>query len=74
MKQIGEMVGVNLVTPPPNDKSAMIRVSEIFDIPFELLTMSNGKICLIQSTLAIPLKKNNYSSIQLEKKSMDLWH
>lgn len=74
MKQIEEMVGVKLVTPPPSDESALARVSEIFDIPVELLTMSDGKVCLIRPTAYSPCIKNKtYDSMRLEEKTFALW-
>ncbi len=46
MKQIEEITGVKLVTPPPSEKAALKRMAEILDVPMELLVFDDGMVKL----------------------------
>jgi len=59
MEQIEEITGVKLVTPQPNEQSALKRMADIFNIPVELLVMQNGKACIIPSMEKSPSPPNN---------------
>ena len=43
---------------PPSEESALVRISEILDIPIELLVVENGKAYLVDVTQAIVGYKN----------------
>lgn len=46
MKQIEEITGVKLVTPPPSEKAALKRMAEILDVPVEVLVFEDGQVKL----------------------------
>lgn len=46
MKQIEEITGVKLVTPPPSKESALKRMAEILDVPEEVLVFDDGMVKL----------------------------
>ena len=73
MKQIEEITGVKLVTPPPSEKAALKRMAEILDVPVRLLVFEDGEVKLVeevafQSTQSIhfgtpPSSANNMGAI-----------
>lgn len=46
MRQIEEITGVKLVTPPPSEKAALKRMAEILDVPVEVLVFEDGQVKL----------------------------
>ncbi|MCR4555474.1 MAG: hypothetical protein K5766_01535 [Alphaproteobacteria bacterium] len=46
IKQIEEITGVKLVTPPPSEEAALKRMAEILDVPEELLVFEGGQVKL----------------------------
>ena len=55
MKQIEEITGVKLVTPPPSEEAALKRMAEILDvIPVELLVIDDGMVKLASQVQIIP--------------------
>ena len=47
MKQIEEITGVKLITPPPSEEAALQRMADILDIlPVELLVIDDGQVKL----------------------------
>lgn len=51
MKQIEEITGVKLVTPPPSEEVALKRMAEILDVPEELLVFERGQVKLTGRTI-----------------------
>ena len=49
MKQIEEITGVKLVTPPPSEGAALKRMAEILDVPAELLVFESGQVKLARN-------------------------
>ena len=55
MKQIEEITGVKLVTPPPSEEAALLRMAEILDIlPVELLVIDDRQVKLASQVRIIP--------------------
>ena len=54
MKQIEEITGVKLVTPPPSEEAALQRMAEILDVPTELLVFDDGMVKLASQVQIIP--------------------
>lgn len=52
MKQIEEITGVKLVTPPPSEKAALKRMAEILDVPEELLVIEDGEVFIVDARAA----------------------
>lgn len=73
IKQIEEITGVKLVTPPPSEEAALKRMAEILDVPEELLVVEDGQVKLIGGVRAklsfgnidIKLGSNNFSDSNL---------
>ncbi|OUM65017.1 hypothetical protein PIROE2DRAFT_60305 [Piromyces sp. E2] len=66
LKQIEKISGVKPQTSPPNENSALKRVSELLDIPKDLLIIINEKAYIIYD---IYWPSNNYSKELLTKTS-----
>jgi hypothetical protein len=66
MKQIEDITGVKLETPPPNDLSALLRVSEILNVPSELLIVRYESICMIQPESSLSVQIIRKSSFGFE--------
>ncbi len=62
MKQIEEITGVKLVTPPPSEKAALKRMAEILDIPVEVLVFKDRQVKLAEKVTVNDIKPTTLSS------------
>lgn len=61
MKQIEEITGVKLVTPPPSEKAALKRMAEILDIPVEVLVFKDRQVKLAEKVTVNGIKPTTFS-------------
>ena len=61
MKQIEEITGVKLVTPPPSEKAALKRMAEILDIPVEVLVFKDRQVKLAEEVTVNGIKSTTFS-------------
>ena len=61
MKQIEEITGVKLVTPPPSEKAALKRMAEILDIPVEVLVFKDRQVKLAEKVTVNDIKPTTFS-------------